>query len=373
MHAHRPLARVFAAALAMAGLGGMYVAFSATPVLPSASDDLDPFLGETAWPDEAESAEAMARDIRDLVRAEHAATGVAVRDAHPKAHGCVAASFAVVEDLDPALAHGVFAPGATYDAVIRFSNGNSNPHRADIKGDARGMAIKLRGVAGPKLLPDEDDTQDFVLITHPVFFAADPARYRALIHRGASGNPLVVATAPFALGWKGLAIARAITSKTIASPLEARYWSTTPYQLGVGSDRLAVKYSARPCVSGTGEIPKDPDDDYLRDAMRDSLRAGDACFDFLVQQRAAGMSVEDPRYEWDEAAAPFVRVARITVPAQEFDTPEQNATCEALSFTPWHSLADHKPLGGVNRARRVVYATIAAERRALNGPSEPSM
>ena len=33
--------------------------------------------------------------------------------------------------------------------------------------DARGMAIKLTGVPGEKLMDDEKHTQDFVLISHP--------------------------------------------------------------------------------------------------------------------------------------------------------------------------------------------------------------
>lgn len=30
--------------------------------------------------------------------------------------------------------------------------------------------------------------------------------------------------------------------------------------------------------------------------------------------------------------------------------------CESLSFNPWHALAEHRPLGGMNRLRRAVYA-----------------
>ncbi|MBK6579794.1 MAG: hypothetical protein IPG17_27140 [Sandaracinaceae bacterium] len=79
------------------------------------------------------------------------------------------------------------------------------------------------------------------------------------------------------------------------------------------------------------------------------------------------MSVEDSRTEWTEAAAPFVKVATITIPRQVFTTPAQEAFCEALSFTPWHSLPEHRPLGGVNRVRRVVYESVSEVRHELNG------
>jgi hypothetical protein len=62
-----------------------------------------------------------------------------------------------------------------------------------------------------------------------------------------------------------------------------------------------------------------------------------------------------------------VDVARITIPKQEFDTPEQQTYCENLSFTPWHAVAEQRPLGVMNRIRRVVYETISATRHELNG------
>ena len=57
----------------------------------------------------------------------------------------------------------------------------------------------------------------------------------------------------------------------------------------------------------------------------------------------------------------------ITIPVQEFDTAAQNAACEQTSFNPWHSNATHKPLGTVNRMRRVVYETISELRKSMNG------
>ena len=185
--------------------------------------------------------------------------------------------------------------------------------------------------------------------------------------RGSSRNPIIALAAPLALGWKGLKIARDIVSKHISSPLETRYWSTVPSQLGTGPARQAVKYSARPCTPGTSIIPTDPGPDYLREAMVRALDAGDACFDFLVQPRAPGMSVEDSRTEWTEDVAPFVKVATITIRRQVFSTPAQDAFCEDLSFTPWHSLPEHRPLGGVNRVRRAVYESVAELRHTLNG------
>lgn len=344
---------------------------------PVSSLVIDAELGEVAWPDEEALTATIADAIRRSIADRYPVRGSARRDAHPKAHGCVRAEFRVEADLPEGLEHGVFLPGTAYAAWIRFSNGNGDPDRPDIRGDARGMAIKLTGVPGEKILPSERDatTQDFLLISHPTFFVDDPSRYATLIERGTSGKPLVAATAPLALGWKGLTIARKIVAKRIASPLETRYWSTVPFRLGTGPGRQAVKYSARPCAAGTSAIPSDPHPDYLREAMASALGAGDACFDFLVQPRAGErMSVEDSRTEWDEMEAPFVKVATLTIPRQVFISLAQGAFCEELSFTPWHALPEHRPLGGVNRVRRVVYQSVSELRHQLNGtePREPS-
>ena len=192
---------------------------------PSDGTPIDDALGEVAWPDEAALTQRIAAAIRaSLADAYPADHRPARRDVHAKAHGCVHAEFRVEADLPARLTHGVFVPGAVYRAWIRFSNGDGDATRPDIRGDARGMAIKLTGVPGEKLLAAERDaaTQDFVLISNPTFFADDPARYAKLIERGSSKNPLVAITAPLALGWKGLMIAREMTGKKIASPLGAR-------------------------------------------------------------------------------------------------------------------------------------------------------
>jgi hypothetical protein len=62
--------------------------------------------------------------------------------------------------------------------------------------------------------------------------------------------------------------------------------------------------------------------------------------------------------EWDESESPFRKVATVRIFAQDLDSPEMRAfraSCETLSFSPWHALAVHKPLGGINRLRRVAY------------------
>lgn len=339
---------------------------SANPVEPP-YPSVDSGLGEELYPDEA----ALARDIGAVIETSirEYRPGSVLRDAHPKAHGCVKAEFHVANTLPDQLAKGIFIPGKTYQAWIRFSNGSKDATQADIKGDARGMAIKVLGVPGKKLLEDEDQatTQDFIMINHPVFFANDPHRYLSLISDGNNDSTFKKLLIPFDLGLKGMLIALNTGRKKITNPLQTRYWSMVPYQLGTGSDRQAVKYSARSCSAAADPMPDNPGHDFLRDALRTTLQKGDACMEFLVQPRTSNsMAVEDSMTEWKEAEAPFYKVAAIRIPQQTFDTADHNEVCENLSFNPWHALPEHKPLGVTNRLRKVIYERISRVRHEMN-------
>lgn len=330
--------------------------------------DIDAALGESLYPGEALLAADIATVIEKSIRFQYN-PGSARRDAHPKAHGCVKAEIAINEHLPEPLAQGIFVPGKTWQAWIRFSNGSSDADRADIKRDARGMAIKVLDVPGKKLLAEEADatSQDFILINHPVFFGKDPERYLSLVKDASSESFFRKLHIPFSLGVRGTWIAWRSSGHEVANPLEVRYWSMVPYQLGAGAERRAVKYSVRSCSSVATPMPREPGNDYLRDAMRATLQKGDACMELLVQPRTSPkMSVEDSMTEWKEKEAPFHAVATIRIPQQVFDTPEQHAFCENLSFNPWHALPEHRPLGVTNRLRKIIYEHVSRVRHDMN-------
>ena len=62
----------------------------------------------------------------------------------------------------------------------------------DNKNDARGMAIKVIGVPGEKLLEDDRyaTTRDFIMINHPMFFMNDPRRYLSFTKESSSDSLL---------------------------------------------------------------------------------------------------------------------------------------------------------------------------------------
>jgi hypothetical protein len=316
-----------------------------------------PTHGEVIPVGEAAAIAVIVQAAETRVRAA-ARTGPARRDAHVKPHGCVQAYFEVLEGLPDTLRVGVLAEPRTFDAWIRFSNG-ADPPAADRIGDGRGMAIKLMGVAG-----SPTTTQDFLMINYPVFFVRDAADY---VDFTAAANPLKFffpGLNPFAFRLRELWNAQAITRQAARNPLNIRYWSMTPYALGDG----VCKYSARP-VGTPSPFVSTETPDFLRDNLAAHLAQGGAAFDFLVQPRPEGINlpIEDPRIAWPEAEAPFIPAARIIIPSQGFDSDAQRAFCENLSFTPWHALAAHQPLGGIGRVRRAVYETVSRVRHELNG------
>ena len=289
-----------------------------------------------------------------------------LRDAHPYAHGCVRGTFTVEAGLSESVRRGVFSEVRSFPVWIRFSNGTTKPD-PDRTGGIRGMAIKLMDVPGKKIQDDEKLTQDFLVITHPVLPVGDPGEYLALFRAALAGKPMGYFFGGPPWKWKltALRIVSAIRGKKIPSMLAIRYWSTVPFKLGDG----AVKYSVRPCSVVPSEMPKDPGDHYLRETMVKELSQKGACFQFMVQPQTdpRKMPVEDPAVAWSETDSPFQVVAKITIPKQTFDTPAQNEFCENLTFNPWHSLPAHRPLGGINRVRKVAYDNVATFRLKQNG------
>nr|CAA9212479.1 Catalase KatE [uncultured Armatimonadetes bacterium] len=321
----------------------------------------------------AGEAEDIAR-IEGMLRREFGRTnppgspGPARRDQHPKAHGCVAAEFVVRSDLPPELRRGLFRqPGAAYPAWVRFSSSSPKMH-PDTERDAHGMAIKILGAPGEA----EEVTQDFVLANSKVFFVrttADYVRFMEAFMEGRLPRFFFPSANPFRWRLRELINMRVATGKAVANPLEIQYWSQTPSLFGGGA---AAKFSARPAGSAPPpqRIPRGAGPDFLREAMARTLSAGAGVrFDFLVQLQTdpAAMPVEDATVPWDEDRSPYRAVATLWIPAQQFDTPERDALAEHLSFTPWHGLPEHRPLGNTNRVRRRAYDLISLLRHERNG------
>ncbi|GIF23444.1 hypothetical protein BJ973_004055 [Actinoplanes tereljensis] len=92
-------------------------------------------------------------------------------------------------------------------------------------------------------------------------------------------------------------------------------------------------------------------------------------FDFMVQVQTDPhrMPIENAAVKWPERLSPYATVARLRLPPQTFDSPEQLAFADVLRYNPWHCMPEHKPLGNSNRARRAMYLELAELRQQMNG------
>lgn len=324
---------------------------------------LDTALGEKLAPNEAQLTSEIETSILTALQKESGKFPM-TRDVHAKHHGCVK-SFTEINNasLPPQLRVGVFASNKTYPSWIRFSNGQGKP-QADDKGDVRGFGLKLMGVPGQKLLESEanEQTQDFLLINTPDFFIEDLRTYSAFIRatgKGGLGIAGFAVTHPGVM-WRILKI----FNQKMSNPLESDFFSTTPYKLG----NTVVKYRVKPCRTGLTPYPQNPTPDFLRENLSRSLAQGDSCYTFMVQLQKdpRSMPLEDATVHWDETLSPWLPVATVKIPRQSFDSPAQMGFCENMSFTPWHSLPEHKPLGAPNRVRKSVYESVSKFRHHHN-------
>jgi catalase len=327
--------------------------------------------GVSVSPDEGAYTSRIVASAVQMIDAAHAKAkqGPYTRDVHSKTHGCVRARVEVGE-LEPRLRHGLFAQAGAYDAWLRLSNGDTHVQSDEIH-DARGFALKVMGVPGEKLLPAErnEATQDFVMINSPQFFIRTLAEYEQFMAYMARGSRYGWFFDGFSWKpWRWHVRELYLAAQTLKSPpaslLQTQFHSLSAYRLGPSQ---FVKYSARPCEARRPpRAEKGPN--MLRETLKSELGQGEGCFDLLVQLQVAGknMPVEDATVLWSEKDSPFLKVARVTLPRQEFDTKEQQAFCENLSFTPWHALPEHEPVGVMNRVRRALYQEISRYRHARN-------
>jgi catalase len=285
-----------------------------------------------------------------------AAKGPLRRFNQGRAAGCVEAEFAVNEDLPTPLRIGVFAQPRTYRAFIRFASASSTTDR---ERDVRGMAVALRDVPGENLTPGQN-RQDFVLNSHPVMMVPDARAFLTLLQANEAGG---IRRILYFVSHPRAARIAVASRQQPSSHLDISYWSATPYLFG---PRRAVKYKAKPCSNYSSAMPRQLGDDYLRDALVAHLERADACFDLMIQLQTDGrrMPIEDATVEWKEEESPFVVAARIRIPRQRIDDPNRMKACEDAAFNPWNCLAEHRPLGSMNRARREIYRALSEFRRA---------
>ncbi len=289
------------------------------------------------------------------------------RGGNTKTHGIVRGEFIVHDGLPAELRQGIYAEPRTYRAWVRFSGPGPyvTPDIEDV--GFMSISIKLMGVPGPKLMEEEKFTVDMFGVSPPTFVTPD-VKANAQLQTESLKNAQIFYFLNFRRSHVLDLIMQSLWTKTQSSPFEAPYFSCVPYLLGEGQ---AMQYSVWPKSAKRTRIPRlplRPPNDYLRDAMVASLAEGDVELDFRLQRQTDPhlMPIENAAVLWPERLSPRVSVATLRLPKQKFDFPAQMEFAKRLSYNPWHTVAEHRPLGNQSRARRRMYYELAKMRHSMN-------
>ena len=342
----------------------------------------DPSL-EHVDPEEPATRAALIETLGGIATTTHRDYGHGVRSVHAKSYALLDGEI-TIPDLPPELAQGVFATPGTHPVVMRFS---TNP--GDILDDAvsapRGLAVKIIGVTGPRLPGSEGDaTQDFVMANSPAFVAPNAKAFlgslkmlAATTDRAEGAKVLLSKTLRGVHGMMQAvgtesALVKNMGGQPLTHPMGESFYSQASLRWG--------DYVAKVCVApvsthlvGLRDQPIElRGRNALRQAAIDTAAAGPCEWELQVQlcTDPDAMPIEDASIPWPEDASPYRAVARIRVrPQPAWNEARAQQVDDGLSFSPWHGLLAHQPLGSINRARRPAYAELAALRAEQNGRS----
>lgn len=287
------------------------------------------------------------------------------RALHAKPHAALRATLTVRDGLPAHAAQGLFAKPAKYNAYVRLSNGSA-ARQHDKEPDLRGLAIKLLGVEGPKVL-GEATTQDFLLIDSPTVAFKTPQEFVTFVKCIASP-----ATAPFklvgALGFRAFSLIAEVAKMAKGkrkSLLDLPYFSVGTMTMGPYAARLRLTPTHQPSPHAKPEA----DRAYLRAELIPRVRAGGVSFVLEAQFcESESDSVEDTTREWTTRFVPLAQLDILATDLESEAGKKESELVEALSFDPWHALVAHRPLGVTMRARKHAYFVSTQNRRASAEP-----
>lgn len=329
--------------------------------------------------DEAETFEKIEQGFVKISDAGREKQGHDMRASHAKATGLLTGSLRILDNLPQELAQGIAARPGQFEALVRFAQGPGELLEDRIS-THRGMAIKILGVSGPRVSQSlEEATQDFVLEPGPAFIHSTPKTFLADFNAGVSNAPSLpmgvksavsnVARATNALIGNSGKILGFLGHPSV-HPLAENYFSQAPVRWGdhVGKVAMVVSQETLDAI-GNSKIDASEDPNAFRHTMVDYFQQHEAVFEFRVQLNTdfEEMPIEDSSVEWSQDFSSYQTVAILILPAQSAYSEERRQLYdERLSFSPANGLEDHRPLGGIMRARLAIYPHMARRRGAAS-------
>ncbi len=321
--------------------------------------------------DEAETTQSLVDTMRKISETTLRDEGHPIRSVHAKSHALLQGELEVVEGLSPSLAQGLFAEPGCYGVVMRFST-----IPGDLLDDSvstpRGLAMKVVGVQGARLPGSEGASQDFVLVNSPAFGAPNPKVFLANLKmlagttdkapgfkKAVSGALQGVQSAIVAATGKPNATVATLGGQPETHILGETFYSQTPFRWGDHVAKVRLKPISPEMAALTDKhIKINGVPNALREACVDFFRAHGGVWEVQVQLRTdrKTMPIEDASKVWSPEASHYLTVGLVRVqPQTAWSEARSQAVDQGLSFSPWHGLAAHQPLGGVNRTRKPAY------------------
>ena len=284
---------------------------------------------------------------------------------HTKSHGCLMGTLTLRPDRPASVRQGLFSDGGKqrYNVLARFSNGVGEV-RHDLKPDVRGIALKIFGVQEVESDAGSvtESCVDWLMTNSPNPFGRDQQEFVEFME--ANLHPLTKLPLFLLEHPRVAALLLKATSVPVASLATQQYWSGHPYLLG--PDR-AMKFNVKPAAGvAAGSVTEILGADHLREDLLRRLQAGPVRFSLNVQVEITPevTPIEDALIEWEESQSPSMAVADL-----ELTRELAGMDADALSFTPAHFIAAHRPLGNLARGRLFTYRASQEGRGAL--PLDP--
>lgn len=335
---------------------------------------------ETVRKDEVEAIRtlqnAFAASVKDVAEAK----GHAYRAVHAKGHALLRGILTVPDGLPPHYAQGLFAQPGRYAVLLRWSSPPAG-QLPDSISTPRAVALKVLDVPGARLDPSRPGrAQDFLLVNAPAFALPDPQSLlpaTALLPASTEGFDgakkafsavmRTVEGAIEALGGMSVKI-KGVGGEPQRHPLGETYYSQTPFLYGPYMAKFALA-PVSDALLALRDAPLGNGDDAQREALGAFFAGQDGEWELRVQLCTGldRMPVEDASKEWPEELSPYVAVARLAVaPQPSWDQAASPRLEDEIAFDPWNCLAEHRPLGAINRARREVMKVSREARSRIN-------
>ena len=344
---------------------------------------------EQPAPDEHVTFDELSRTMQHITRTMASRYRNAYRPVHAKSHGLLVGTLNVLPDLPEHLAQGLFATPASYPVVMRFST-NPGDLLADTVSSPRGLAVKVLNAEGETVANHTGHTtQDFVCVDADKFGAPDPAGFLKQIklfdknlETPENVKHAVSVTARAINATIGVVGLHSATLEGVGAPavhiLGESFTTVSPIRYGSYVAKVGFAPASESLRKLTSESV-DLGEDYnaLEELIKKFFRHETAVWDVKVQLALAPIpgadekdnkfTIEDASKEWPKDDSPWQTVAQITVAPQDtYSDARQLFVDNQLSFSPWHALAAHQPLGGIMRSRLKAYEEAARYREGRN-------